>query len=186
MLCCRWNLDPTTSWQKMEPSGEQGRCLHYSSGRLLDLEPPPACTVDETCNASASWYCRGMPTDRPASNVLSFSELLEQRWTHARLVTADELALSKRPVRMREVAVGMPVAGKWVARLPGDPDGSAATANAQCHNGEPLACAVATWMAMAPQLDTLLLADCGPLRGRLVLPRWDNEGGDEKGTGSIE
>ena len=77
----------------------------------------------------------------------------------------------------------MPVAGKWVARLPGDPDGSAATANAQCHNGEPLACAVATWMAMAPQLDTLLLADCGPLRGRLVLPRWDNEGGDEKGTG---
>ena len=133
----------------MGRSDEQVRCLHHSSGRLLDLEPPPACTVNETCNASASWYCRGMPTDRPASNALSFSELLEQRWTHARPATTDELALSTRPVRMRDVAVGMPVAGEWVARLPGDKNGSAATANDLCHHGEPVACAISTWMAMA-------------------------------------
>ena len=63
---------------------------------------------------------------------------------------------------LRDVAIGMTVAGTWVTGKPGR-DTSSLTANEACVAGEILACARATWMAEAPGLAVLLLADCPQL-----------------------
>ena len=78
---------------------------------------------------------------------------------------------------LSDVSVGMPVKAAWVVgttpRAGSPPDASMTDAAALaelCAAGEALACARSTWMAQAPTLDVLLLADCLELKTRVGAP----------------
>lgn len=142
-------------------------CPTAGAGRLLDLNPPAACTTNDRCDTGSNCLCRGSQWTSDGlrrygpngiTNVIPYADIISGGWQHARASSPAMIATAARPVSLADVAVGMPVAGTWVLASNNATLGDALSA---CAAGEGLACAARTWMA---SIDTMLLADCATLQ----------------------
>lgn len=85
---------------------------------------------------------------------------------------ASSVRYHSAPSVLAEVGIGMSVAGTWMIQPQWEAGSRSSMLSARarsmlalraCEEGYLVGCASATWMARAPQLDVLLLADCQPL-----------------------
>ena len=133
--------DPSTLFtcsRQFPPLDAPARYSHFTRNKLTRALPPTSPSTPNRTNTAAT--------------VLS--------WQPAGVEFA--------PLGLADVAIGMPVSGKW---LTADADHASSTLEAAleaaataCAHGSVLACARHTWMASTGDaLDVLLLADCLPL-----------------------
>ena len=133
--------DPSTLFtcsRQFPPLDAPARYSHFTRNKLTRALPPTSPSTPSRTNTAAT--------------VLS--------WQPAGVEFA--------PLGLADVAIGMPVSGKW---LTADADHASSTLEAAleaaataCAHGSVLACARHTWMASTGDaLDVLLLADCLPL-----------------------
>ena len=141
-----------------------------------------------------------LPSGRKADNVVQFDSLLQPgsrpsslfscaRTQYPTLVSAnasngEASTASVLPLTFEDVGVGMSVAGSWVvqpsweaaAALPTAPSAQILSTQAlrACEGGHLLGCARATWMADAPRIAVLLLADCAPLCSATAISAAEN------------
>ena len=98
-------------------------CPTAGAGRLLDLNPPAACTTNDRCDTGSNCLCRGSQWTSDGlrrygpngiTNVIPYADIISGGWQHARASSPAMIATAARPVSLADVAVGMPVAGTWV------------------------------------------------------------------------
>lgn len=166
----------------MSAVGHSTKPACHGGSRRIELSPPASCL------ASRASSCLTHPescTKAGRTGWLPFDDLIGAESSPEHLFTCGRAypesyrapraythtAPSKpkldasAPAGLNAIAIGMPVSGKWL--IPGDKMSSQRIASMStadlCTAGDRLACARHTWMAAAPDLAVLLLADCLPL-----------------------